>query len=772
MRHFSPLVAFLIFILSFLAFKANATHIVGGEMNYVYLGSNNYEIHLNIYRDCLSGQAPYDDPASVGVFDASGNLLQSLSLPYLGSDTLVPEVNYHCTITIPTNICVEVTTYIFVVNLPPINGGYRLEYQRCCRNGSILNIVNPGATGETFVATIPDASLYGTNSNPSFNYWPPVLICESLPIAVDLSATDIDGDSLVYNLCTPYEGADSFNPMPTPPSFTPLNLLTWMNPPYSLSNILGGSQPLSINSSTGLLTGNTSILGCFVVGVCVEEYRNGVLISETKRDFQFNVVNCNLTVISAFTVPTTLCGGVANFANFSTGATHYHWDFGDISNPGDTSNLTNPSYTYTTPGTYTVTLIAADALCADTNEVIINVFLNPVITVNPSNPVICPNSSVDLTASGASTYTWAGPALSASTGTTVTASPTSTSTYSITGTDVNGCSGTTTFTITVQPTIPATINTNATGCLSNTGSATAMPSGLNYIWSNSEITQTIYNLPQGTYTVTVSNNNGCSGTATGTVLVQPEYQLQTSATEDLCGHDNGTATVNATGSPGPFTYLWSNGATTSSITNLSSGVYTVTVYEGICAVTTVVNVPYNPGAAHADFVALPETMYIEDNSTCTIMDYSLNAVQWEWNFGDGTFATGVVSSHTFADIGTYTIILIVTDSNGCKDTASHMVKVKQPFSIYIPNSFSPNGDGMNDVFGPTGLNIDLSNYEMSIYNRWGEQIYRTWDISKPWNGRTNNKDDKVQIGIYVYSIFAREIDGKEHQYIGTVMVLR
>jgi gliding motility-associated-like protein len=418
----------------FLYNPAKATHIVGGEINYIYLGSNNYQIRLNIYRDCYAGQAAYDNPAYVGIFDIYGNLIQSLTVPFLGSDTLVPQVNYYCQITIPTNVCVEQTTYIFQVTLPPIIGGYRIEYQRCCRNGAILNIVDPGNTGETFTATIPNTTLVGNNSNPAFTYWPPVLICQTLPISVDLSATDPDGDSLVYTLCTPYDGADAVNPQPDPSTFTPLNNITWLYP-YSVTNILGGTLPLTINSHTGLLTGSTGALGCYVVGVCVEEYRNGVLISETKRDFQFNVVDCNITVVSAFTIPSIHCNGLVNFTNSSSGATHYHWDFGDPGASNDTSNITNPSYTYPGPGTYTVNLIASDNLCSDTNtstliiQAPFSVYIGPDTILSIGQTITV---SSNLSGPGY-TYVWS----TGETGSSIQVN--SPGTYSVTVTDQYGC---------------------------------------------------------------------------------------------------------------------------------------------------------------------------------------------------------------------------------------------------------------------------------------------------------------------------------------------
>ncbi|HLG34113.1 MAG TPA: hypothetical protein VI757_04475, partial [Bacteroidia bacterium] len=230
-------------------FYCDATHIVGGELNYKYLGNNDYEIRLTVYRDCFNGVPGFDSPAALGIFDVNNNLVNSIYMTYTGSIPLVPTINSPCLIP-PTNVCYERTTYVEIINLPPLAGGYQLAYQRCCRNHTIVNIVNPGGAGATYYATIPDVSLIPVNSNPVFTNWPPTFICVDVPFTFDHSATDYEGDSLVYELCDPLDGASQGNPMPQPPFNPPYFPVTWQ-PPYSPANIMGG-VPLSINAQTGM----------------------------------------------------------------------------------------------------------------------------------------------------------------------------------------------------------------------------------------------------------------------------------------------------------------------------------------------------------------------------------------------------------------------------------------------------------------------------------------------------------------------------------------
>ncbi len=384
----------ILFLLSFLvlSYQSNATHIVGGELNYKKLTGNNYEIRLTVYRDCYVGVPPFDNPASLGVFDINNNLINSYNLTFLGLDTLPAEINDPCTIP-PTDFCYEVTTYIDTINLPPIPGGYQLVYQRCCRNINILNIFDPSNTGATYYATIPDNSVVTYNSNPVFKNWPPPFICLNKPFVFDHSAIDYDGDSLVYELFTPFEGADPTTPMPQPPNNPPYATVQFITP-YSTSNMLGG-VPFSINSQTGLVTATPNTLGYFVIGVRCKEYRNGVFISETKRDFQLIVKDCPKLIVASATVPNVICASnTVSFTNLSIGAGTYSWNFGDLTTLADTSTQYSPSYTYPGTGSYNVSMIAyapGVPACNDTVNTTVSISNQFQGTINVSQELCKPD---------------------------------------------------------------------------------------------------------------------------------------------------------------------------------------------------------------------------------------------------------------------------------------------------------------------------------------------------------------------------------------------
>ncbi|MEL6866947.1 MAG: PKD domain-containing protein, partial [Bacteroidota bacterium] len=363
--------------------ELSATHIVGGEVTYRCLGpnesgNNDFEISLTVYRDCFNGspQAPFDPFASIGIFDSDNQLVTSLGdgtgqllIPFVSDDTLNPSLNNPCFV-IPPNVCVHTTTYRDTLELPFRIGGYLLAYQRCCRNVTIQNIVNPLNTGATYSVLITERALLECNSSATFINWPPNYICANEPIDFDHSAIDIDGDSLVYKLCVPLDGATFDEPMPQPPLNPPYQEVVWVDPPYDVNNMLNAApgEPLRINSASGFLTGLPNTLGQFVVGICLEEYRDGELISTTRRDFQYNVGPCGQTV-SAFFTPELQCTGTeVSFDNFSQNATTFAWYFNDPGNPGAFSMESEPTYTYADTGRYTVMLVANPGeACTDTS---------------------------------------------------------------------------------------------------------------------------------------------------------------------------------------------------------------------------------------------------------------------------------------------------------------------------------------------------------------------------------------------------------------------
>jgi PKD repeat protein len=658
----------LVFLLAF-ASKAWATHIVGGEIYYECLGNNTYNVTLKVYRDCFNGVAPYDNPAAVGVFNSSGALITQIDMFFPGSVQLPNTLNSPC-FTPPTNVCVEEAIYNETVVLPPVPpGGYFLAYQRCCRNNTILNLVNPGNVGSTYMAHIPDPSLATCNSSPYYNNFPPIFLCAGNPLNFDHSAIDLDGDSLVYELCDPFDGASAANPQPIPPAAPPYSFVPF-NPPYNGTYPMSSSPALAINPVTGLLTGTPNSIGQWVVGVCVKEYRNGQLLSVNKRDFQFNVVNCPGLIVSSIPSQQTFCFGyTVNFLNNSFNASTYHWDFGDPNATNDTSSLATPTWTYADSGVYNVMLIGNPGTpCADTGYT--TFFIYPLLQPSFAAPAgqCFVGNNFNFTAGG-------------------------------------NFMGNGTFAWTFGPN-----STPSTSSLQN-------PTGITYS-------------APGTYPVTLTvTENGCQDTYTDSVTVYPMPTADFNATP-LVGCVPFFVQFSDSSIAGtPLNYLWDFGDGSQPSTQANPfhiysqvGVYDVTLTISTtngCIATHVFSVPgmitVNPSPT-AGFTVSPTEVSIFD-PVITFTDQSQNAISCNYSFGDGNVANVCDYVHTYQEAGIYTISQVVTNEYGCTDTAYATVDIKHEYRFFVPNAFTPEGDGLNDVFKPVIMGV--SDYRFLIFDRWG-----------------------------------------------------
>jgi gliding motility-associated-like protein len=209
-----------------------------------------------------------------------------------------------------------------------------------------------------------------------------------------------------------------------------------------------------------------------------------------------------------------------------------------------------------------------------------------------------------------------------------------------------------------------------------------------------------------------------------------------------------------------------NGA---SITGLAAGTYIVSVNDGNCYVTATVSIGNIPGPT-ADFGVTPQTATIDDPLFTFTDNSSGSPVLWEWDFGDGTTSSTQNPIHSYSASGTYMIILTVENSMGCRDSTMREVIVKDNFVIWIPNAFTPDGDGFNDYFGPKGVGIDPDGFEFYVYNRWGELIFFTTDINQTWDGKVNNR--VVQQDVYPWLIIVKDINEKVHKLDGHVNVVK
>jgi len=284
----------------FLSFFTYATHIVGGGFNMVHNGNYNYSIRLTLYFDGINGsQGAIDAEANFSIYRKSNNAkVRQVAVPLeTGTETIEYDEN-DCgsAAAIKTNILIYETSIL----LPPAEfsdaQGYYVMWERCCRNGNITNIISPGGTGQTFVMFFPPVSIANQpfiNSSPAFKPAPNNLFCINLLNQINFSATDADGDSLVFNLVDPLNSitADSILPVNDDGTPGPYPSIAW-RPGYGTNNQIPGTPGLTVNPATGILNIFPTLTGLFVFSVRCSEFRNGVKIGEIRREFQQLVIDC------------------------------------------------------------------------------------------------------------------------------------------------------------------------------------------------------------------------------------------------------------------------------------------------------------------------------------------------------------------------------------------------------------------------------------------------------------------------------------------------
>ncbi len=753
-------------------------HIIGGGMTFECLGpdpdnpgSNIYGFTMKVYRDCQGGGAAFDSApssftnATITLFrelpDNAGYDIDSiLALPTSALEifTINPDSIVNPCVVVPPNVCVEEGVYSWQFSLPIIDESYVISYQRCCRNGTITNILFPGDQGATYTVEVTSLSQQECNNSPQFVGVPPIVICVNEPLNFDYSAEDPEGDLLIYSLCPPLTGGGSTGApndfdgvAPSPDAPPPYQGVNFIAPTYSADNPLIADPPIEIYPSTGIITGTPTAQGQFVVGICVEEYRNGQLLSITQQEFQFNVTFCE-SAVSAITdeievaidtiddntgQEVTLewqeyrsCNDTSfTFENFSGDPDFiegYLWEFdrGDTVLQFTTKDVT---VNFPGPGTYLGTMIVnpdAGSDCSDTANLVVQI-APPLSTDFDFKYDTCVADSVQFieltdTTLGSNVVQWS--------------------------------------------------------WLFGDGVSSGMPEPKH-----------LYKDP-GTYntTLVVTDTFGCQDIVSKPVTwfpVPPLIIVDPSrfvgcppvdvAFENLSepidtnykvvwrfGDGDTLNQLNAThryDSVGKFTVQLE---ITSPI-----GCFTDTTYQDWI---TVFPVP------EADFAFEPQSpTNFEPEIQLTDLSFD-SIVGWKWIIGKDEDEIVKIQNPTysFRDTGLQKIMLTVANQYYCEDTITKMIDVIPQIKYFLPNAFSPNGDGKNDQFVANGYFVGLNSFQIKILDRYGGLVFQTSDPYIKWNGRQNNSGKLLQNGVYVCRISYRGPRGKPYSIDGFVTLIR
>ncbi|NNC83912.1 MAG: T9SS type B sorting domain-containing protein [Flavobacteriales bacterium] len=323
---------FLLLFLSPLS-ELMATHLVGGSLNYEYLGQNvdgtyRYRVYSVTYTD-VGPTSNFDDPEDeipVAVYandllnpDADKILITEFDMPLISiTEVTLAGVPSGCTV--GEDVTIERGDYEFLVDLPLNFDGYWLYYDRCCRNNAVVNLTPQQGVG--FSTYIPSPIV--ENSSPFFNVDPVPFLCAGDTSSFLNSAVDPDGDQMVFSFITPFRGY-STDLDPNPGAFGYPNPLGWEVPSVDYQNNFSSADPFGpggyafINGATGLTSYMAPNAGQYAVAVEIKEYRNGNLIGIIRRDLQLVVINC----------PPNPAPDLSNVSAGNVGPTEWEIDEGD-----------------------------------------------------------------------------------------------------------------------------------------------------------------------------------------------------------------------------------------------------------------------------------------------------------------------------------------------------------------------------------------------------------------------------------------------------------
>lgn len=502
-------------------------------------------------------------------------------------------------------------------------------------------------------------------------------------------------------------------------------------PQYTLN---AGNPGSSKQWSTGATTDQITVAATGTYSVTVTD-NHGCQATDAAH-IALNPLPANMLqdVTACETNPVTL--------NAGNPGSSYAWSTGD----------TGPSITPATSGTYTVAVTTPQNCSATFSAAVVlmprvAVSLGPDLALCAGDPLVLGGA-----ASPGVSYLWG-------TGQTTPSIQVSASgTYTLAAT--NGyCSGADTVAVLFHP-LPANNLADQTACTGLAITFDAANAGSTFAWSTGSSAQSISITAPGPYSVQVTNAFGCHADFSATAAFVPPPSVHLGPDTVLCAGQ--LLTLDA-GNPGA-TYSWSNGSTARTIAPTASGAYTVSVNNGYCSTSGTITVHFNP---------VPEPMPSHQYYTCLDEDPHYIAVDagnpgctYRW---DGGQQAQVINARTYGWHG-----VSITNVFGCtrKDSAQ-VVEFCRP-TIFIPNTFTPNGDGRNDVWLPVGNNI--AEYDMYVFDRWGGVLFHSMDVNTGWNGTANG--NPVPNDVYVYQVtFRLQEDssghlGFEQTRTGHVQVLR
>ncbi|HLP21601.1 MAG TPA: gliding motility-associated C-terminal domain-containing protein, partial [Chitinophagales bacterium] len=428
--------------------------------------------------------------------------------------------------------------------------------------------------------------------------------------------------------------------------------------------------------------------------------------------------------------------------------TVYQWQFSSDNGTtwGDIAGATNVIYspTASAPGSYLYRIVVANqgnisnAQCRVISSVIA-VYCTPgsPITVSPSDTTVCPGSTVVFTASGGTSYQWSDLTQGAQKTVTVTGP----AFYIVSATNTGpGCTAVDTAFVHVYTIAVPVIAQQTIGSCGQDTAILSASGGAAYLWSNGSTSSaiSIHPVTNATYTVTSTDANGCTATAAVTTVASTTWSINPDVVNPPCPYINtGAINLVASGNTSQLQYIWATGQTTNQLDSLAPGTYSVSVSDnGGCQTSFTFTLTYS----YTLQVSIsPQNINVPVGSSVTLQSTVNvnNGIQYTWSPPHDLSCTACAAPVVNVQNNAYKYTLTVTDQYGCQASDSARISAFQIPYVYIPNAFSPNGDGSNDffqIFGPGSVRDYINHFSIKIFNRWGELVYESLDPGFKWNG--------------------------------------
>ena len=849
-----------------------ADHITGGEMYYKLTGSANgqfqYEISLKLYMRCNSGRS-FNDPTIISIFDkGTGQRIRDINVRLASIQNISLPANTNPCVTNPPKPCFDVGTYHLNISLAASLNGYLVSSQVNYRIAGINNLFpNYGLIGATYTCEIPgtfQVSNGPQNNSAHFTGSDLVMICAGNRFSYSFAAADADGDGLIYTFSTAYKSGNAGAVVePPPPPYQPV--------PYGVAYF--AEQPLGkqvkIDPNTGLITGIAPAAGMYVVTVCVQETRNGVVIASQRKDFQIFISQCSIAeallepeymlckntstitvsnnstsplvhsyswhflnvagvqlhqsseAIVTYTFPDTGTYKIKLYINpgeqcsdsatsivrvypgfipdfnlngicfnkptaFSDASSSiygtvnsWRWDFGEPTATADSSSKQNPVYTYLTKGDKNVQLFVTNSKgCRDTIIKAMSILDKPPIILAFKDTLICLHDVVQLHASGNGIFSWTPSVnmINNATGSPAV-SPTTTTTYVVVLNE-NGCINKDSVKIRVVNHVNLQAMADTTICAGDQTVLHLVSDGLKYAWTPAVqfIDPTVANASCNTFSTTTyhvsATIGGCQAEDEVVVRTVP-YPLANAGKDTLICYGT-KAELKAQGNG--IAYRWSPSSSLSNAETLKPVAHPLQTTSYVLSVFNDLGCP-KAGKDTVVVIVQPQIKASGGSDTAIVAGQPLQlkasgGVRYRWvpssYLSSDNIANPLATLNSASTAFRYS--LFAYDNIGCVDSATVLIRIYSTLpSVFVPDAFTPNFDGLNDILKPIAVGIQRIEY-FNIYNRWGKLVFSTTANGQGWNGMINGQAQHSESFIWV--VKAVDFKGQAYFKRGTVSLIR